>query len=237
MMAAEDQDPKRIAYLLDRPEMCGGVKVVLQHAQMLGEAGYDVSVLGKGARPRWYRGPVDYQDYTIDTDQIPPADLLIGTYWTTLAAAPNIGHRRMVHFCQGYEAHYPHLTEHFREIRRVYDLSYPSLVISPHLGEFLHREHGKSWVGVQPPISIKPPSRSEPRAHPRIIIHGIYECCWKGVKTALEIAGNLRAEGLKIEVTRVSLLDITDEEESALPRRPVRCCTTTQSGRRSHGRF
>ena len=43
----------KITYILDRPELGGGVKVVFQHAQLLLAQGYQVTVLGRGAKPDW----------------------------------------------------------------------------------------------------------------------------------------------------------------------------------------
>ena len=41
----------KITYILDRPELGGGVKVAFQHAELLRQLGHEVCVMAKGAKP------------------------------------------------------------------------------------------------------------------------------------------------------------------------------------------
>ena len=77
----------KILYLLDRPELGGGVKVVFQHAQLLHRNRYQVTVLGKGSLPPWSGFEGTYIDLDQSRPELPEQDLVVATYWTTLAPA------------------------------------------------------------------------------------------------------------------------------------------------------
>ena len=94
----------RIAYLLDRPELGGGVTGVFQHAALLAAAGHQVWVAGRGPRPAWAgealapgityldlegAGTVAGAPPTLPAPPLLPEtlDLVVATYWTTLAPA------------------------------------------------------------------------------------------------------------------------------------------------------
>src|SRR5207244_3793320 len=80
----------RLAYVLDRPELCGGVKVVFQHAQILHARGHKVTVLAAGERPSWIRFDGDFVDTRSGPPALPRQDLLIATYWTTVDVAEHL---------------------------------------------------------------------------------------------------------------------------------------------------
>ena len=99
----------RITYVLPAPEMNGGNKVIFQHAGLLRAAGHEVTVLGEGARPGWAGFDGTYRNYAAESFQLPAQDLVIATFWTTLAVARKLAAGPLAHFCQGYEGGLAHL--------------------------------------------------------------------------------------------------------------------------------
>ena len=98
----------RVTYLLDRPELGGGTKVVLQQARLLGGRGHAVTVAAEGERPAWadprgYPG-LKFLDLSQAPHALPPQDLVVATFWTTIARAERLGAGPVAHFCQGFEA-------------------------------------------------------------------------------------------------------------------------------------
>ncbi|MCB0163631.1 MAG: glycosyltransferase [Anaerolineae bacterium] len=209
----------KITYILDRPELGGGVKVVFQHAQLLLSLGHQVTVLGQGTKPGWvnFQGP--YFDYPQTTPRLDSQDLVIGTYWTTIPVAENLGVGPIAHFCQGFEGDYPHLVSVRTEIEAVYQRKLPTLVVAPHLGELMCRRFDRESHLVPPPLDahFRPSWRWRPRKHPWIVIHGIFECDWKGVPTGLKAVRRLREMGVTCRLLRVGLLPLSPEEENILP--------------------
>jgi glycosyltransferase involved in cell wall biosynthesis len=217
----------RIAYVLPRPELNGGNKVIFQHVRLLQESGDEVTVLGEGPRPDWIEvgAPyVDYADYADDADPAagPPRvrdqDLVIATFWTTLALARRWGLGPLAHFCQGYEGGLAHLQPVLREIEAVYSWNLPTLTVSPHLAELLRLKFGREAQVVPPPLDplFRPARRFGPRRRPWIAIGGIFEAEVKGIPTALAAVRRLRERGLPCRVLRFSILPLTREERALL---------------------
>jgi glycosyltransferase involved in cell wall biosynthesis len=209
----------RITYVLDRPELGGGSKVVFHHAALLQRRGDQVTVLGGGPAPDWIRlSGVQYVDLNAGPLGLPPQDLVIATYWTTLPIARQIALGPVAHFCQGYEGGLVHLRPALPEIEAVYAWKIPTLTVSPHLAEFLRDRFGRASVLAPPPLDplFRPAWRFRPRRRPWIAVPGIFEAEVKDVPTALRAVAKLRERGVACRVLRFSILPLTAEEKTLL---------------------
>ena len=209
----------KITYVLDQPELCGGVKVVFQHAQILHSLGHSVTVMGSGARPAWVRYAGRYVDYSAAPLPSDSPDLAIATYWTTISIAQRFGHPRVAHFCQGYEGDFAHLGERRAEIERLYRLPLPTLVVSPHLQCLIGERFGRQAVVVPPPLDplFRPAwLRFRPRREAWIIVPGVFEAELKGIRTALEAIKLIRASGQRCRLIRLSVLPLSEEERAII---------------------
>jgi glycosyltransferase involved in cell wall biosynthesis len=209
----------RITYILPRPELGGGNKVIFQHARLLQEHGDEVTLLCDGPKPDWIGIDAAYVDYAGGIRQkLPEQDLVIATFWTTLPLARCFGLGPLAHFCQGYEGGLVHLRPVLREIETVYSWKLPTLTVSPYLGEFLRERFGRESRVVPPPLDplFKPAWRLRPRRRPWIAIPGVFEAEVKGIPTALEAARRLRESGVACRVLRFSTLPLSPEERSLL---------------------
>jgi glycosyltransferase involved in cell wall biosynthesis len=208
----------RISYLLDRPELGGGAKVVFLHAALLRERGDEVTVMASGPEPDWIRTGVPYVDLAAGPPRLPSQDLVIATYWTTLPAARGLGLGPLAHFCQGYEGGLAHLRPVLPEIEAVYAWKVPALVVSPHLGVFLRERFGRESAVAPPPLDplFRPAWRLRARRRPWIAVPGIFEAEVKDVATALRAVRRLRAAGIAARVLRFSILPLSAEERALL---------------------
>lgn len=208
----------KIAYVLPYPELGGGNKVIVQHARLLAEAGDEVTLLGEGPAPAWTTLPVPYHDYRGGRPPLPPQDLVIATFWTTVAVAHRLDLGPVAHFCQGYEGALRHLEGVRGEIEAAYALALPTLVVSPHLGDFLRQRFGTESRVVSPPLdpAFRPAWRWRPRRRPWVMVPGIFGADVKDVSTALAAVRRLRAAGHACRVLRLALLPLGDEERSLL---------------------
>jgi glycosyltransferase involved in cell wall biosynthesis len=217
----------RISYVLPQPELGGGNKVIFQHVRLLQEHGDEVTVLCEGPKPDWADIDAAYVDLTDRTDRsdrtdgvknLPEQDLVIATYWTTLAVARSLGLGPLAHFCQGYEGGLVHLRPVLREIEAVYSWNLPTLTVAPHLGDFLRERFGRESRVAPPPLDprFRPVWRLGPRRRPWIAIPGIFEAEVKGIRTALEAVRRLRASGIPCRVLRFSMLPLSAEEKALL---------------------
>ncbi|HKH46092.1 MAG TPA: glycosyltransferase [Thermoanaerobaculia bacterium] len=210
----------RITYVLPFPEMNGGNKVIFQHVHLLRQAGNDVTVLGEGPRPGWAGFDGVYRDSAAALPALPAQDLVIATFWTTLAVARRLEAGPVAHFCQGYEGGLVHLAPVLPEIEEAYAAPLPALVTSPHLGDFLRERFGRPSAVAPPPLDLRfRPSRRPrlgPRRRPWIAVPGIFEAEVKGVPTALEAIRRLRARGLAARVLRFTFLPLSAVERALL---------------------
>jgi glycosyltransferase involved in cell wall biosynthesis len=207
----------RIAYLLPWPELGGGTKVVFQHAELLARHGHRVTVFGEGPQPAWLESAVEYADWTRDTPPTPP-DLVIATYYSTIAVARRLALGPVAHFCQGFEGWLPHLAPEHAAIEEAYSLPLPALTVAPHLAGLLATRFGRESRLAPPPVDplFSPALRRRPRSRPWIVVPGIFEAPVKGVATALAAVALLRAGGLACRVLRISALPLSREEADLL---------------------
>ena len=209
----------RVTYVLPRPELGGGIKVVLEHARLLAAAGDEVTVLAEGSRPAWspFRGP--FLDRGAGTPSLPRQDAVVATFWTTLRPALELAAGPVVHYCQGYEGDLAHLAPQRAAIEEAYRLPLPALVVSPHLGDFLRREMGRESRVVPPAVepAFRPRPRRGPRRRPWVMVPGIFAAEVKDVPTALRAVVRLGEGGLAPRLVRVSVLPPDGEERRLLP--------------------
>jgi glycosyltransferase involved in cell wall biosynthesis len=208
----------RLTYVLDRPELCGGVKVVFQHAQILHALGHRVTVLAAGEQPSWIRFNGDFVDTRSGPPALPRQDLLIATYWTTIDVAEHLDSGPVAHFCQGYEGDLPHLEPVRSRIEAIYRRPLPTLVAAPHLGELVHGRFGRRFRVTPPPLDprFRPSWRWRPRRCPWVMISGLFESHVKGIPLALTASRQLSQAGLRHRILRVSTWPLSEGERQIL---------------------
>jgi glycosyltransferase involved in cell wall biosynthesis len=210
-----------ITYLLEDTVLFGGVKVILLQANLLHRRGHRVTVLSKGSPPDWLQLEARFRQVPVfSPETVPPADVTVATYWTTLEAVRE-GAGEVAHYCQGFEASYTHNDAEHPAILDAYRQPVPGLVVAPHLGVLLRRRfHRPSRVVLQP---LEPfwrprwrgPWPAPPR-RPRILVTAPLEIDWKGTATALEALAQLRRDGFPCRVVRLSQWPQTEAERAIL---------------------
>jgi glycosyltransferase involved in cell wall biosynthesis len=220
----------RVTYVLDRPELGGGTKVVLQQARLLAGRGHAVTVAAEGEMPPWAVGgfagrrgrtPL-YLDLTRQTGRLPSQDLVIATYWTTIARAEDLDAGPVAHFCQGFEEDLEHLAAEREAIRAAYRRPHPALVVAPHLGERLRSLFGRDFRLAPAPAdrSVGRRLRFGPRRRPRVALCGIFEAPVKGIRIGLAALAQLVADAPPDRVpqlVRISALPCSDAERALHP--------------------
>lgn len=202
----------RLLYLLDRPELGGGTKVVVQQARLLRDRGHDVTIAAQAPRAAWLDPTVPFVDLSQAAARLPAQDLVVATYWTTIARAETLGVGPVAHFCQGFEADLEHLAPQRAAIQEAYRRPHPALVVAPHLGQRLRAEFGREFR-----LSPAPADRSVvrrrlwmpyagPRRRPWIALCGIFEAEVKGIRCGLEAIAELERRGVNLRLLRLSAL-------------------------------
>ena len=204
-----------IAYVLPSPDLGGGNKVIFQHAELLAERGHRVSILGEGPPPEWTGLAIPYFDHSQGTPDLPPQDLVISTFWTTIERARSLALGPIAHFCQGYEGGHLHYQRHLEAIESAYGHPHPNLTVTPYLTELLESQFGNPGKVVPPPLDRRFRRRRwrrGPAEPPWIAIPGVFGARVKGVETAWRAVEILRGRGLDCRVVRISTIPMCDDE-------------------------
>lgn len=215
----QDMRPRlRLLYVLPFPELNGGNKVVLQHAELLRRRGHEVTVMGDGPRPVW----APFRGAYLEREAVGPLarqDLVIATYWTTVEVALGLAIGPVAHFCQGYEGDLPHLAAERPAIDEMYSLSLPTLAVTPALASDLGLRFGRECRVAPPPRDslFRPALRIGPRRRPWIAVPGIFAAPVKGVDTALDAVARLRRRGIRCRMLRFSIVPPSPAEQALLP--------------------
>lgn len=220
--------PLKIFYLLESSDLSGGVRVVLDQVRAMRLRGHEVRVRARFGDHTWYPYPLDIEYVT---DLAEPSndvelDVAIATFWTTVEAAMRLPARLAVHLCQGCEFDCPEFLSFKGNIEAVYRHRLPKLTVGEWLSERIRSRFGADRFPVAcigeivdtdmyRPDGRKTPTKSAlSNSVPHILIVGMFESSAKGVSIALDAVEQLRQQGFRLHLTRVSPLPLSGEERA-----------------------
>ena len=211
----------RIVYLLESTVgLWGGVKAALEAANLLHERGHAVTVLSRTGPPPWMEMLCGFETVPAFTPAaIPPADLVIGTFWTTVPPAVQSGRGRPVHYCQGYEGDNPENVAFRDRIDAVYRVpDTHKMTISGHLTRLLRERFGWDPLEVTYAVDhrVMFPGADRGVGRPvRVGLVGPWEVAWKDIATGMRACALAHRAGLDLEVVRITNTDPHPEERDA----------------------
>lgn len=199
----------RVTYLLDGTSLFGGVKVVLEQANLLARRGHEIAIVSRDPAPGWHALDPRCRflvDPALDPRLFPESDVVVATFWRTIPHAVAAPTGVAAHYCQGLEYTYSHNAADHASILELYREPLPALCVSPHLESEIQERFGRPARTVVQPLdpAMRPLHREAPGAPPRIVVVGPWEIDWKGVKTALEAVALLRRDGFELTLVRIS---------------------------------
>ena len=210
----------KIAYLVPESGISGGQRVVFQQAEELARRGLAVTLVSPCPPPNWFplrRARWSETEFS-HSEALIEADVLVATFWTTVAPAVRGSRGPVFHLCQGYEADftfYAHLRE---EVRAAYALPTRKLAITPRIEERLRGEGYSPVTFIGQAFDAKEfPAAGERRfdaEYPTILLVGTFEADVKGIRETLEALQAARARGLKFRLRRISATSAGEEERA-----------------------
>lgn len=96
----------KVVYVMTHVSVCGGVKVVFEHANRLRNQGWEVCIVCHFPQPEWYPILVEYRQvpFGIELAQsIPLCDVIVATHWEHIQACIETGIAPVIYFEQGAE--------------------------------------------------------------------------------------------------------------------------------------
>jgi hypothetical protein len=198
--------PLRITYLLEDTDLSGGIRVMLMHADALIARGHHVRLVTKGEPVTWRSSQAEWMyvdnflDYRADED-----DFIIGTFWTTLPAAANLGGERAVHLCQGYEGSFSAYASIRPQIEAAYRLPMPKLAVArsllPLLAEF---SDDVTCIGQIVEDEFYRPGSPRENEPLRVLLCGQHQADLRGIDEGYGAVAHARWFHQQLELIRVS---------------------------------
>lgn len=210
----------RIVYLLENAaELWGGVKAVLEDANDLSAKGHTVTVLAKSAAPTWMPVRATFRRVPdFSAQHVPEADVVVGTFWTTVPAAIASGRGAPVHYCQGYEGDAEPDRAARERIEAVYRLPTAKITIAPHLRELLRQRFPgpvhEIVYAIDHTMFAPGTPRGLARGRIRVGLVGPWQIPWKDLRTGFEACALAQRAGLDLELVRISNTAIDPAERT-----------------------
>lgn len=202
--------------------------MIFDQVRALRARGHEVKVRALFGDHRWYPYPVDVdyvRDLAEDADNM-ELDVATGTFWTTVESAMRLPAKLVVHLCQGCEFDCTEFSTFKEDIEAVYAHTVPKLTVGEWLCERIWSRFGKDLFPVfcvgqivdtdmyHPPGWLKNLRKSFRHGFARILVVGTYECSFKGIPIALDAVEQIRREGFRLHLTRVSPLPLSNQERT-----------------------
>lgn len=208
-----------VCYLLYDAGKWGGIKGTIAQANGLVDRGYRICIVCRTPKPDWIDIRTDFiVSPNLAANDIPPSDIVVGTWYPTVAPGFSSKKGLCVHYCRGYEGHAPGLSGQQQEaIKKVYNLPTIKIANSPHVGSFLKNNFPGDVYIVRNDInhSIFYPNRTRDwgKDSIKVAVVGPYEVAWKGIRDCLKACKILsRMPGISITVVRASQTTAQTEE-------------------------
>ncbi len=205
----------KIAYLLADTDLAGGIRVIVAHADALIDRGHQVTLITLGAPLTWRRSRAIWR-YVQSFEEVDGRDFdfVVGTFWTTVAAAHAIAGPRAVHFCQGYEGSFDAYASIKEQIDAVYRLPIPKICVSPYLVEVCRALYDDAtYVGqvvdeefFQDGVAAAAGARSGRRyTIRRVLLVGPAQANFvKGIDIGYDAVRHARARGARFDLIRAT---------------------------------
>lgn len=192
----------KIAYIVPRIGISGGIHVVLEHTGRLFKKGYDVSIitLDPFVATSWFRSEVPIiaatskQKYLLEN-----IDILVATHWTTAFFMDLLPAKRKIFFVQSDERRFnPDDEDEKRSIEAAYLMNCEYMTEAIWIQRWLEEEFGHYAHYVPNGIDLSVFHKTEPvkpkGKKPRILLEGAIDVWFKGMQDAYDAIKDLDAE-------------------------------------------
>lgn len=222
----------KIAYLLEDTELAGGIRVAVAHGDALTDRGHEVTLVTKGGPLTWRSSRARWL-YVRAFEELDaaPFDFVVGTFWTTLAAARSLAGARAVHFCQGYEGGFSAYQSQRSLIDEAYRLPLPKITVSPHLVPICRALYDDAtYVGQIVDDAFFQPHMAHD-GKPRVLLVGPAQADFKGIDIGYAAVRHARSLGADFDLIRATQWPAADDEPTALAAEFHVALSTTEMAR------
>ncbi|WP_419393372.1 glycosyltransferase family 4 protein [Cytobacillus praedii] len=197
-----------VVYVLNHVNVCGGTKIIFEHANGLTDLGVKVTLLSHFAKPDWFPIKANYVfvPFQIElTRFIPQCDLIIATYWEHIGACVEMGIAPVIYFEQG-DFHLFDWDDLDNDIRNTiytnFQLPYRIMAVSSQIAKLIKKNFNRDSDVIHNALnnSIFYPKNKDNFNKKYMLIVGSEQAEFKGIRDLKEAFFKVREKGYDIEL-------------------------------------
>lgn len=211
--AANKNDRLHVVYVMTHVGICGGSKIIFEHANHLTKHGARVSIVSHFPKPDWFPIIADYIQvpFTIELCHgIPLCDVIVATYWDHIQPCVEMGIAPVVYFEQG-DAHLFDSGSLRPEIKRFVQTQYelPQFIttVSKRAGNFIQEVYGREAQvfhnALDEDIFNHYAEKYRPQK-PYILMVGSENAKFKGISDIVKAHKIVREAGIDIDLAWIT---------------------------------
>lgn len=215
-----------IVYVMTWTDLCGGSKIILEHANRLTERGQKVTLISHFNKPTWYEMDerIEFIQVPFENvlcESIPECDLIVATYWREIYEAIEQNIAPVLYFEQG-DAHLfdpdslDYRTTNY--IKKQFDVVPFIFTVSNYAREIIKNKFNKDATVIPNAIDDRYffYQKKADNDFITIALIGSLDTEFKGIKYILSAIDILNSEGYKIKVNWVSPTVVSDSKYNAI---------------------
>jgi L-malate glycosyltransferase len=196
-----------IVYVLNHVGVCGGVKVILEHANGLKRLGARVTIVSHFPKPDWYPIEVNYIQVPFQievTRGIPDCDIIVATYWDHIHACIETGIAPVVYFEQGdfHLFEWDSLSDNMKEIvTKQFSLTNQIITVSHQVATIIKGKFGCDAQVFHNALNSSvffPKTRIPEKKY--MLIVGSEQTAFKGISDLHKVFHIVKSKGYDIEL-------------------------------------
>lgn len=203
-----------VVYVMAHVATSGGVKIILDHANVLTDRGVKVTIVCHYPKPSWYPVRCEYRQVPFQVELaagIPPCDVIVATYWDHIQACVDTGLAPVVYFEQGdfhlFEEISPDL---HRTVQSQIQAAADVVTCSPRAAKIILQRYGRNvshvFLNAVDPRIFHPRRTQDPRVpdKPYLMMMGNDRLAFKGTTDVLQAWALAREAGVDLDLVWVS---------------------------------
>lgn len=202
-----------IVYVMTHVSVCGGVKVIFEHANHLSRRGVRVTILSHFVKPEWFPIEADYVQVPFGVELakgIPVCDMIVATYWDHIQACVETGIAPVVYFEQGDF----HLFDHknmapdvAKFVRKQFELPHRIITVSGKAAKLIKNLYGRDSDVFHNAIDTSIFRAEGDRyisSNPYVLMLGSDNTKFKGLDDILAAYRSLKESGLAVDLVWIT---------------------------------
>lgn len=213
-----DRRIPHIVYVMTHVNICGGSKIIFEHANHLQKHGAKVTIISHFPKPTWFPLVTDYFRVPFGVklaSGIPNCDVIVATYWDHIQECIDVGIAPVVYFEQG-DAHLfdvENLNPQIQQfVKRMFELPPYIITVSKHAQDCIQKIYSRNstvFLNALNQEVFKPEGVKHQSQRPYLLMVGGDQVKFKGLHDIIDAYELVINKGFELD-----LVWITPQEPS-----------------------